>query len=660
VKANSQGFKNMEAIYKVKNPDYINKELDNDGNYDFYLYFPYVYYNLLFRDNYLQRMEVYMHYKPIKSIAESLYHLPMMNIQLFDDGKVSSVCLGNISEIDYDNSTINEIINGLILKFWSASFNDEFTDAFNLFSNTIFSNYFVWEEISKTKPISILNPLEYENVNHIAQIYFNQSIFEDNPNSPKITDFYDILLRWSNGKSHETRSIKEIFGYQKAYATNWKPNITLQSSELNYRMDFNIGDKIKLGDKDYQIDDFFVNYESGNAIPMVALSNDEQIISLKETYLEDYANEICLNYLKDQNKLLSECPLADGTILKSYDIIEYQWGENDKYSMLMQVNKVFRSILTDDIYLLAQNGTRFKFDPEKIKVLNLENLRYKKGDTISFVYSYRGFYFGKKSQIERVDFSDSMFYFTLKDGSEIRFIIKDDEIFFQEPGLMFIDDEDKQLQPIEDLNFFISSSKQYINYIEEPFICNGKVVSFINDPDFNIYPGSEVRSDVTLQKQLADNFIKKRNGKLTFSCMVGETRYDLSVGDQLLIPGNKIGTVSLFELDTESPIRSIKVILENAEGEESSMTLISFMRYFDIFFPNLYKVIDHEYFKAGDVLLKTSSNIVRGIRKNVRYKIKAVVQNMHDKNIINVLMDDNRIFSLSLINRHFSKEREVN
>ncbi len=661
VRANSQGFKNMESIYKIKNPKHVNKELDSDGNYDFYLYFPYVYYNLLFRDNYLQRMEVYMHYKSIKSILESLYHLPMMNIQLLDDRKVSSVCLGNISDIDYQNTSINEIINSLILRFWSASFNDEFTDALNLFSNTIFSNYFVWEEISKNKPITILNPLEYENINHIAQIYFNQSITENNAVAPEIINFYEILSHWLGEKSEDMQSIKNIFGYQKAYRTNWKNHMTLISTELNYRMDFIVGSKIEFNNESYQIDDFFINYVNGNAIPMVALSNDKKVISLKETYLEDYANEICLNYLKDQNKLLSKCVLPDGTILKTRDIIEYQWGkENHKYSSMLQVNKIFRSVLTDEIYLLSNTRTRFKFVPERIKLYNMENLKYKIGDKISFIYPYRGFYYWKKQTIKYIEFTnDSMFVFLLDNGFQIRFIIKNDKILFHEPNFIIVENQDKP-QPIDDLNFFISNSKKYINYVEKPFIYNEIVVSFDDDPDFNMFHCSELKNDITLQKQIVDNLIKERNGKLTFSCMVNETRYDLSVGDQLLISENKLAVVSSFEFDVDSVTHSIKAILKFSDGKETSITLISFRSYFDIFFSHFYKVIDHEYFKTDDILLKTSSSIIKGIRKNVRYKIKAVIQNMHDKEDINVLMDDNRIFTLSLINRHFSKEMEGN
>ncbi|MHA1816728.1 MAG: hypothetical protein ACTSX1_12025 [Candidatus Heimdallarchaeaceae archaeon] len=142
------GPKYFQNKFKRKTFDYT--------RYRFHLLFPYLINVILVNSEtryFIYR--IYVRKNPLTKISDRLYHAPFYNIH---DG--ARVCMGNFPEGTAndrgtalkDKFNLSMLVNELTDYFLLNSFNSDYSSNIRRYKDSIFSNYFVWEYLSKFNP----------------------------------------------------------------------------------------------------------------------------------------------------------------------------------------------------------------------------------------------------------------------------------------------------------------------------------------------------------------------------------------------------------------------------------------------------------------------------------------------------------------------------
>jgi hypothetical protein len=142
------GPKYFQDKFKRKTFDY--------RKYRFHLLFPYLINVILVNaETRFFIYRIYVRKNPLTKISDRLYHAPFYNIY-----NGSRVCMGSFPEgraIDTGNPLKNKfdlsmIVDELTGYFLANSFNSDYSSNIRRYKDSIFSNYFVWEYLSKFNP----------------------------------------------------------------------------------------------------------------------------------------------------------------------------------------------------------------------------------------------------------------------------------------------------------------------------------------------------------------------------------------------------------------------------------------------------------------------------------------------------------------------------
>lgn len=340
----------------------INANLYKNGEgrpYSFTLALPYVVFVILLDGkNNLLGAQMYFRTSRLVGLADYLYVVPFMNIS-----HSQYICFGHNTAPLY---SVNSTVENLLDKFWSSTFNTDYTVNYNAYKGISYVNtYIEWQEMSKINPLFIYQ-VEWINANKtlydvIKTVKSNYNVVE------KRNLKYQTLRELFNkpAKIGETKDKEDIF-YDIAQGK------IMGTSEDSISV--NVGDSFMWSGQIAYIESFIghtskilkvrLRFENGKSL-------DVKLTKRIENYIRDAVKRV---------RYESRGVMRNGTIIKEGDIVLIELHGRKIYKKVGLIRKNFDGLveakLGRDFYILENlDGTLFNIETE----IKYDNISLVKG-----------------------------------------------------------------------------------------------------------------------------------------------------------------------------------------------------------------------------------------------------------------------------------------
>jgi len=334
---------------------------ENKKPYRFLLSFPYIVYIIVLNpENQLIRLEVFFRLSPISSKADYLLNANLLNIS-----SKQTVCLGVFDQPS--NITLIESCDNILLKFWSAIFNNDYISHVEKYAqkNNEVSDYLTWEYNTKKDPMFIFDvswiPHFYTLSREICEIENNINLCNDSFNFYSLEKIFTRLYKIDE-KEDKKEDKKELY-------ENICESVAFENGVLS------IGDSFILNKKEFFIETFIGNDALSDPLYVKVEDSEHNFSKLKiDRIFKSNINQ----FLENQNQI-DFIKLKNNIIVKKGDILIVDFP----FKGYKRVNKIkkardgeFEIILNNDNYL-AKNLEATIFDNKNPK---FQNIKLKKNE----------------------------------------------------------------------------------------------------------------------------------------------------------------------------------------------------------------------------------------------------------------------------------------
>lgn len=404
------------------------------------LAFPYVIFILYINDYFECRMgKVFVRPAQMSGISDYICTIPLTNI---NDSQI--VCFGD--DGGKKQRSLNAAIQHIIMVFWSAGFNTDYTYNYLAYKQTpILNTYLEWQYMSQHNPMFIYNAewIKYNDIKGEIN-YMKESL---NVTS-KATMGYKELSEVFNTSYDSGVEVKSSARGRRKHKLYYD---ICQSVYLNATMYMSVGDTIQMNNGEYAFIDSFAGFMEGGDIKYILMDYKGHKFHIKYHKRAIYFLEKNLQ----KQRRAQEAILKNGTVVKPGDILSMKFEGGESY---MKINYIRRSRgVSDNIYELRMDDSFYlanNIDAELFDVKNpvISGYEIKKGAEYIIVrdrrydipmrkvgsYKFNCIDLGSDNRIY-VNFectniySDHQYYKIPLNSQEENFIIKKDECKPMEP-----------------------------------------------------------------------------------------------------------------------------------------------------------------------------------------------------------------------------------
>lgn len=384
----SRDLELMQSVYKTNNGEV--KNLDIITRFNLFLPYTLFFFDICINDYVEMKIGIYMDNKPFSDIRNKVYHLPFMNLNVIINGdgdkrvEKNELCMG-FNDEDYNiidrTSSLRELIEYSLNKFWSNTFNNDYLATLNRYNNSFYNNYFEWERISKTQPDDVLTEMnKFE-----RQVDLSKSISKINLNDFKHHEFR-MFAKLLSGQYENLQINKYLENFPcNEYSSNYNRRFNLYSTKLKREFTWNIGEKIIVGEREFIIEDYI--YDSFSDEDFLVLKdiketneNSKSMRIKPKVWTTDDIEDICLKQLETEMELIDKIKVGNKYMkLEPGSIITVNY---DNYQMFYKIKNIYLD--RDNNYMLTLNDSNFgnimlplDIPNNKVIKINLDSIEYK-------------------------------------------------------------------------------------------------------------------------------------------------------------------------------------------------------------------------------------------------------------------------------------------
>ncbi len=289
------------------------------------LAFPYVIF-LLYISEYheAQLGQVYVRPGQMSGLSDYICKIPLTNIS---DNQ--SVCFG---EAQYAKQrSLNAAINHIIMVFWSAEFNTDYTYNYTAYKDApILNSYLEWQYMSRENPMFIYNADWIKCARNIgAQIeQVKQELGERGQGEVGYRQLSDIFFTSQD-------SGKEVKATPKGRKTHKLFYDISQSTYLNSTIVASVGDTIKMKNGDFAYIASFAGFANGGEIKYILMDHNGKTFHIKYT---DAAVKFLTKNIEDQRRA-QKATLKNGVEVHPEDILIMKEGLSEVYRKISYIRR---------------------------------------------------------------------------------------------------------------------------------------------------------------------------------------------------------------------------------------------------------------------------------------------------------------------------------
>ena len=351
--------------------------------------FPYVIFiNAFDENNNLIAGQVFLRVARLSGMADYLLKTPLMNIS-----DTQYICYGDRV---VSNRSLDTAISDIIMKFWSARFNGDYTFNYSSYKSVPYvSSHIEWQYHSQTNPMFIYNVdwihMPYNLGDTISEFKHRQKLKSS-------TSLNYTILSSIFAQPMDTGKKEKIPGLRKVKYQNLFYDIA-QGMFLDDQFFIHVGDTIKLKNGKMAFVDSFIGFANSTTINYIQLKTETGTkIVLKYTPNSKMSSYITAAFKRE--RYAENGKLSNGVVIKEDDIIiiDYRKNCNKVYKHVKYIRKTRDGIteakLGNDFYIL-ENITGEIFNKDKPK---WDGIDLKKGNEYIMVTDfsrtakYRGYH----------------------------------------------------------------------------------------------------------------------------------------------------------------------------------------------------------------------------------------------------------------------------
>lgn len=320
----SNEVKELIADGKLKSYGYTDSIKEQLGH-KLSLAFPYVIFILYISEYYeVQIGQVFVRPAQMSGLSDYLCKIPLTNIS---DNQ--SVCFGDAGMKKL--RSMIEAINNIIMVFWSAEFNTDYTYNYLAYKNVpILNKYLEWQYMSKENPMFIYNADWIKHPKTIGQ-QINKLKEDLNVRGSSYKGYQDLSQMFFNAQD----SGKEIKVTPRGRKKHKLFYDICQGIHLYGNVLANVGDTIKMKNGDFAYIDSFVGFVNGGEIKYILMDYKGNNFHIKYT---DAAIKFLSKNIDDQRKVQS-VTLTNGVVVKPEDILIIKEGSSEVYRKVEYIRK---------------------------------------------------------------------------------------------------------------------------------------------------------------------------------------------------------------------------------------------------------------------------------------------------------------------------------
>lgn len=294
--------------------------------YTFTLAMPYVVFILYINKvNEINISSVFFRSNQLSGFSDYLCKAPFTNIS-----SDQSICLGD--DAHKRGRSLQDTISNVIMVFWSATFNADYTYNYEAYRKTpILNSYIEWQHASKENPMFIYNAEWIKWTRNLKQQINNVK------NQLGMTDTHTVNYRELSDIFNKTRdSGIDMKPSEKARKTQRLYYDIAQSIYLKLNLNINVGDYIKMKNGSFAYVDSFVGFMDGGDISYILMKSENgNSFNLKFT---PACKKYLIEVITDQ-RCAQTATLENGNVIKPGDIIIMKRGTNEIYKKVDYIRK---------------------------------------------------------------------------------------------------------------------------------------------------------------------------------------------------------------------------------------------------------------------------------------------------------------------------------
>ncbi len=325
------------------------------------LAFPYVIFLLYISEYYSCHIgKVFVRPAQMSGLSDYICTIPLTNISDYQ-----TVCFGD--DGGKRQRSLSAAIQHIIMVFWSAQFNTDYTYNYTAYRNTpILNSYLEWQYMSRENPMFIYNAdwIKYggsTNINIGSQI-------------DKIKDELQIRGRTSLGY----KDLSDVFYKTQDSGIDIKPSLRSKKTHrlfydicqgiyLYNNVYVNVGDTVKMHNGDFAHIDSFAGFMSGGDIQYILMDYKGKKFQIK---LTSNAMDFLTKNIDAQRKV-QEATLKNGVVVKPGDILIMKDGISESFRKIHYIRKSRGE--NEDIIELKMLNNYYLAHKIEAKLFNIKN-----------------------------------------------------------------------------------------------------------------------------------------------------------------------------------------------------------------------------------------------------------------------------------------------
>lgn len=302
-----------------------NKKIKDLQHHKLSLAFPYVIFILYISEYHeVQVGQVFVRPAQMSGLSDYLCKIPLPNIS-----DTQNVCFGDSGF--QKQISLNAAINHIIMVFWSAQFNTDYTYNYTAYNNVpTLSTYLEWQYMSQENPMFIYNADWIKHPQNIGEQIKNLKHCL-NERGKRDVGYQELSQIFFN--SHDAgQEIKATPKGRKKYRLFYD---ICQSTYLLGNVNVNVGDTIKMHNGDFAYVASFAGFANGGQIQYILMDYKGKKFHIKYT---EAALIFLTKNIEDQRKV-QEVTLKNGIVVKPNDIIIMKEGSSERYLKVEYIRK---------------------------------------------------------------------------------------------------------------------------------------------------------------------------------------------------------------------------------------------------------------------------------------------------------------------------------
>lgn len=589
---------NLRATGKLEEYGYKNWLEENKPPYYFQLAFPYIVY-ITYISRHLEHMSTHVFFRlhPISSFSDYLLMANLLNIS-----SGQSVCLGEFKKIERKaNSSILDVVDGMLERFWVNTFNKDYIDNYNKYQGRLEVGDFLTWQYNTLKDPMFIYAAEWLPWKKVLGTMIRNLERESEGSDTNFNRIISVFKRPDEIKEEKKRKKEKMF-------KNLTGEIVLKGAILS------VGDMVKYKNENCYVYSF-IN-ETGSAPSDVELETPSGAlitIQLTNSIIEDFDKQLT-------STMLMESVQLNGTTIKLGDILILDYPRKS-YRRVSKIRKArdgkIELLFRGKDYCLIENLGFKKFDINDLIICGMK-VEPEKSYYIGSVMSTRSPIFrGKEARFSAITDNNLgrlvVMFQDLHSGSQISiplscFRDEKDELEFE----LFPKDSIERFGTFRIFNRLFRSKSEGSEY----FIIRGRGVMHVGDTHL-------LKVDIeTAKKDIVVN-----ENEIAISSFDIDISY--KVGDQVVIedwnnPAEmvKVRTIDSFEIH---PDNCLYISTKIDSGELRDEKYIDFSAG-TIAIGKIRKIIlEYNGLQAGDKIRANVSGLANFPKKDVNMIVGFIV-----------------------------------